>query len=205
MSAHVDDFVLDYLLGEMPESGRLALERHARACEQCKALVKDAADGLAAVALASQELSPSCKLKERIIETVLSARYRYAPFVDRLCELAAIGEKNAMDLLEHINDPKSWVDSPWPPLKMCAFKGGAGLEHSMVALAKLPVGGRFPLHRHVGEERYMILQGRCQEDDGRESKAGDVLVQPSGSQHAFVNIGDSELIFAVVVDDIELL
>jgi anti-sigma factor ChrR (cupin superfamily) len=42
-----------------------------------------------------------------------------------------------------------------------------------------------PDHRHLGEERLLILEGSLVETDGSEFRAGDLVVKPAGSSHAF--------------------
>jgi mannose-6-phosphate isomerase-like protein (cupin superfamily) len=63
-------------------------------------------------------------------------------------------------------------------------------------LVNAPPGGGPELHRHDYDEVIIVLEGHATcvaGDDGREVKAGDIVVIPAGTPHRFVNSGDRPL------------
>ena len=97
------------------------------------------------------------------------------------------------------------------------MKGGAGTtevirvldsgeyESGLKLIAKLVLrpGCSLGYHEHHGEsETFYILQGFGDFDDNgtvRQVKPGDVTFTPSGSGHALVNTGVSNLIFMALI------
>jgi anti-sigma factor ChrR (cupin superfamily) len=64
---------------------------------------------------------------------------------------------------------------------------------------RVPAGATFPLHRHIGEERVLVLQGGFEDQDGRVYRRGDEAWKPAGSEHSFVALPGPDLIYLVVL------
>jgi putative transcriptional regulator len=75
-----------------------------------------------------------------------------------------------------------------------------------VVLIRMAPGRGYPRHRHVGEERVLVLQGGYRDEAGRY-QAGDTVVQPPGSVHHPVALeGDEDcILLATALGGIELL
>lgn len=70
-------------------------------------------------------------------------------------------------------------------------------------LAVVPVGATIGFHAHAPHEQeiYIVVSGvgRMQVDDEEIGvSAGDVIVNPPGASHAFVNTGDTEVRLVVL-------
>ena len=66
-------------------------------------------------------------------------------------------------------------------------------------LVSITAGTTFPLHRHLGEERTLVLEGALSEADGTVYRPGDALTMPAESSHSFTVLPGAPLIFAVVL------
>lgn len=97
---------------------------------------------------------------------------------------------------------------------MCGGKGCTIIKHilgekelngkcGLYAEVTIPSDCSLGYHEHHGEsETYFILSGRGEYDDNgtiRPVKPGDVTFTPSGSGHALVNTGDTDLVFMALI------
>jgi putative transcriptional regulator len=64
-------------------------------------------------------------------------------------------------------------------------------------LLRFEPGSRFPSHRHVGEERLLVLEGAFIDDRGAEAHAGDERTLAPGSEHTLHIIGGARCVTAV--------
>ncbi len=60
-------------------------------------------------------------------------------------------------------------------------------------------GASFPLHKHLGEERTLIVEGSMRLSDGTVLRAGDVNFQPAGSEHSY-QVLDEGVIYALLLE-----
>jgi anti-sigma factor ChrR (cupin superfamily) len=65
-------------------------------------------------------------------------------------------------------------------------------------LVRFNPGVRFPLHRHTGVERVLVLEGSYEDSHGVLHRAGELREWPSETEHSF-RVGDAVCIFASVV------
>lgn len=165
----------------------------------------DELDPLVLDALASAlepAAAPAHGLRARLFGHI-TGRERFSPFLDRLITLFDLPEADTRREIEAINDP----DAEWEPmLDGCRFRdfdGGPALGDAHAGLIRLEPGAVFPNHRHVGEERMLLLQGRVRDTEGNEYRAGDWIVSADGSAHEMLAIGDEEVIYAAVVTALE--
>ena len=59
------------------------------------------------------------------------------------------------------------------------------------------------MHTHRGREVVLVLQGVTREGE-TIYRAGELCEMPDGSSHATKSVGEDELIYAVVVPDVEI-
>lgn len=141
---------------------------------------------------------PAASLRARLFGRI-GGRDRFLPFLDRLIALFDLSEDDTRREVDAITDP----DAEWEELvdgcKFRDFDGGPGLGEAHAGLIRLQPGSVFPNHRHVGEERILLLQGRVRDSAGNEFRAGDTLVSDDGTEHEMTAIGDEEVIYAAVV------
>lgn len=90
-------------------------------------------------------------------------------------------------LLNRVGTPVSaWADWPWAPFRagveVCWLHPGDGTAGASAHLRYQP-GASVPLHEHPDVEHILVLAG-SQYDDRTAYEAGDLAIQPPGSQHA---------------------
>ena len=145
---------------------------------------------------------PTSGLRARLFGAI-NGRERFSPFLDRLITLFDLPEDETRREIDAILDP----DAEWEPMiDGCSFRdfeGGPALGEAHAGLIRLQPGAVFPNHRHVGEERMLLLQGRVRDTDGNEYRAGDTIVSADGSEHEMLAIGDEGVIYAAVVVALE--
>ena len=82
-----------------------------------------------------------------------------------------------------------------------AVDGGPRVVGAVTEFMRLVPGARIPTHRHLGEERFFIVQGRAEDSDGTTLRRGRQYVFAAGSAHA-LEIRDSiDCIFAMVLEN----
>lgn len=159
--------------------------------------------GWEALALALPPSTPSAGLRGRLLASVAAPAGRFAPMIDRLAALIDAGAERAEALLEGLGDPGRWLPM-LPGIGLVHIEGGPAVAGADVGFVRIEAGVRFPFHRHLGDERVLVLQGEVLDDSGERARAGDLLAMPAGGAHAF-RAGDAEaLIYAVVVFGVEI-
>jgi quercetin dioxygenase-like cupin family protein len=159
----------------------------------------------AALRDAFAELAPPAKappqlLRERLLATVMRPRLRFAPLYGSLSQLFDLPDTELANLLERAAPPDEWVTTPIPGTQLFHLSGGPRVAHADNGLVRLRAGTRFPLHRHLGPERVLVLEGAyVDEQSGRTFRAGDLHEMPEGSEHAYTAVGDCDLLIAVSV------
>jgi anti-sigma factor ChrR (cupin superfamily) len=140
-------------------------------------------------------------LRTRLLSRVTGTD-RYLPFLDRVAEMFDLPEAQAQDHLHSIDRPDDW-DDMLPGVRFRDFDGGPALGEAHGGLIRLQPGTTFPQHTHIGRERVLILQGRMEDDTGKQYRAGDLIVSEDGTAHEFRAIGDQEVIYAAAVIALE--
>lgn len=145
---------------------------------------------------------PSATLRGRLMARV-GGPDRFLPFLDRLISLFDLPEDDTRREIDAVLDP----DAEWESLADgCTFRdfdGGPALGDAHAGLIRVQPGSVFPSHRHVGEERTLVLQGRVADEHGNEYRAGDMIVMLDGTEHELRAVGDQEVVYASVVVALE--
>jgi quercetin dioxygenase-like cupin family protein len=137
-------------------------------------------------------------LKQRLLGSVSRPRLRFAPLFGPLSELFDLGDIDLAGLFERAAKPEEWVSAPVPGVQLLHLTGGPRVAHADNGLVRLAAGVRFPRHRHLGNERVLVLQGGyVDEPSGRVYTAGAVHEMAEGSEHAYHALEDGELLLAV--------
>lgn len=76
----------------------------------------------------------------------------------------------------------------WSALPFRPFREGVAISPLLegrpaIALLRYDPGARVPLHEHTGAETILVLDG-SQSDEKGTYQAGDLVVNPAGSQHS---------------------
>lgn len=143
-------------------------------------------------------IPPPSALRGRLMARV-GGRDRFLPFLDRLVTLFDLPEDDTRREVDAILDPQAEWESLVPGCTFRDFDGGPALGEAHAGLIRVQPGSVFPSHRHVGEERTLVLQGRVADEHGNEYRAGDMIVMADGTEHELRAVGDHEVIYASVV------
>lgn len=160
------------------------------------------AEAFAALSLGLPPVAPAPGLRERLLAAAARPEQRWAPFASRLARLIDVAHDRARELLAAIVRPELW-QRLLPDVDLLHLQGGPAVAGADVGFVRVAAGAAFPEHRHVGDERVLILQGGYTDDRGQVARAGDLIELPAGSSHAFVALPGDDLIYAVVVGGVE--
>ena len=146
---------------------------------------------------------PPAALRARLLASADEPAARFAPFIDRLARLIDRSADRATELLERVarSAAGTWQAAAalGPGIELIHLDGGPAVAGADVGFVRIPAGGRFPYHEHLGRERVLILQGRLQDSDGQIYGPGDAIAMDAGSSHDFAALPGPALIYAVVV------
>jgi quercetin dioxygenase-like cupin family protein len=127
---------------------------------------------------------PSTELRGRLLEDV-AGRARYAPFEGRVARFFGLDPHDANAALESITQRVAWQPGPMPGMWTAKVPGRPKVPGQTAVFLRSDPGTHCPDHRHLGEERFLLLEGRLVERAGGAFEAGDLVVKPPGSSHAF--------------------
>jgi putative transcriptional regulator len=198
MNPH-EDLLLGFALGELDDAGMRAFEL---ACRASPSLAEEALalrESLAIVgALGPDVAPPSATLRARILAAA-EGRGTLASWADRLAQFFEISVDKARALLDAASEPDTWELDSLPGVGLIHLSAGPRLAGADAGLVRFPAGLHWPMHRHLGEERMLILSGGFRDDAGRTWGPGDELVMTPGSMHALDIVGDRPCVSAVTL------
>ncbi|HKA88887.1 MAG TPA: cupin domain-containing protein [Haliangiales bacterium] len=154
-------------------------------------------EALVALALALPPETPPPELRARVLAALPRAA-RFDAFVERIARMIDLGADAVRGLLGRI-DGAGWEPGP-PPARLLHLPYGPALAGVDVGFVHLPAGAAFPRHRHLGEERVLVLQGAYLDSDGTVVRRGDTAHMAAGSAHAFVALPGPDLVYLVVLE-----
>ena len=198
------DLIADLLMGFLPDARAAEVEARLED-EPILAAEYDALrEVLGALPLDLDPVGPPPALRRRILDAAEGGAERYAPMLERLGELFDVATATAREYAGRLFTNDGWEDL-LPGIAYLDLEGGPAAAGGRVGLVRMTPGARFPLHRHVGPERTLILQGALRDSSGVELHAGDHAEGDDGVEHWFEAIGDEELVYAVVVENVVIL
>jgi anti-sigma factor ChrR (cupin superfamily) len=142
---------------------------------------------------------PTDEQKRKLIEAI-EGRHRYAPFTGRVARLFDLDEASAGRTLQALVSPNAWIDGPLPGIRCAPVTVGPGCTGRMNMFIAGDAGARFPIHRHLGEERVLVMQGAFREDDGNVARPGDLVLKTADSAHDFVVLDGPTCVCAYSID-----
>jgi|SRR6185295_7086432 len=149
-------------------------------------------------AAAWNETAPGPGVRERLELALNEPPHRYAPFFARAAELFDLPESAVIAQLTRLKDPNVWAFAGLPGISSVRVDAGPGVREAETLFVRFNPGVRFPLHRHVGLERVLVLEGSYEDSTGVLHRAGELREWPSDTEHSF-RVGDETCIFASVV------
>lgn len=200
MTAHIADLIPDYALGTLRGEERARVETHVAGCPTCAAELADTASVVELIALSLEPVEPPPELRERIL-VAAAGESRFASFVDLVASLIDQSRELVRKLLDSIDDAAAWEPGPVAGTKLMHLPQGPALAGAgaVVGFVRVDPGVTFPYHRHLGDERVVILQGGLRDEDGSVARRGDIVDKPGETAHSFVAIGDVPLVYLVVL------
>ncbi len=198
MSAHVD--AAEHVLGLLSEREQRQAEAHLAACVSCAAEVRALREATTAIAAAAPAQPTPSYLRARLLASA-DARGRLAQYTAALARFLEVPEQRARALLDMIDEPAAWEPNPAgigmihlaPGPRYAAMGADAGL-------VRFPAGMVWPLHRHIGDELHLFLEGGIRIDQtGQELHPGDTLESKAGSEHSFRVLPDCDCVTAVIL------
>lgn len=157
------------------------------------------AEALSELAQALLPGAPSHAARERLLTSARSPALRWAPHFDKLAALFDLGEPQLLEIAESSARSERWENLPLAGVRLFHLIPGPALAGADAGLVSIPAGTSFPLHRHLGEERTLVLEGALREPDGTLYRAGDSLTRRADTSHAFQVLPGATLIYAVVL------
>ena len=142
--------------------------------------------------------TPSASLLARLELALSEPPHRYAPFFSQTAELFDLPEEALVAQLARLRDPNVWTFAGLPGIAKLRVEAGPALRDAETLLVRFNPGVRFPLHRHVGVERVLVLEGSYEDSNGVLHRAGELREWPSETEHSF-RVGGEVCIFASVV------
>jgi hypothetical protein len=137
-------------------------------------------------------------LRDKLLGSVARPRLRFAPLFGSLGELFDLGDLELAALFEAALGPSGWEQGPLPGLELFHLSGGARVAHADNGLVRLAPSTHFPMHRHLGSERVLVLEGGyVDEPSGKLYGPGDLHEMGAETAHAYVTVADRPTLFAV--------
>lgn len=196
---HLDDLVMDYVLGMLDGPTVATIEFHLGGCPPCRLAVSEVEEDLAAMTLALPRHAPGPGLRDRLLS---SARFHHGEALGRFFDLPP---SRARALLEALDAEASWVPGPHG-LRLMHLEGGASLAGADCGFVRMAAGSAFPRHDHLGEERHLVLEGLALDDRGLSFGPGDAFVMRKGEVHGLCAAPATDLLYALVVwEGVQLL
>jgi len=196
---HVADRVAELALGTLAADERASLEAHLEECSSCRDEVVRTRGALSGLGLAGAPRRPSAVARDRLLSEVRGPK-RLWPFTDRVAKLFDLGDVEVQGYFGRLDDERSWTPDPQVPgLSVCLVTPGPSVEAVLAGFGRFATGSHYPRHRHVGPERFLVLQGGLKFDDGSLGNPGDDLIGPTGTAHSFDVLPGPAFLAAVVL------
>ena len=139
-------------------------------------------------------------LRDRLLAQGIAGP-RFARYASTVAELLDLDEAAAEKLLEGLDDGQSWGPGLIPGMEQYDVTGGPAVSNAITGFLRLEAGLHFPEHKHLGDEKVLVIQGHFVDGVSGESFGpGDVVPMTAGSAHSFdVVDGGTDLVLLTVV------
>lgn len=144
--------------------------------------------------------APPSPLRDRIFASV-AAGGRWHRFAGSVAKLLDVTAERARQLLDGIDDPKSWNPGMLPGMELYHLEGDDAVPGAITGFIRFPGGVPVPDHKHFGEEIMLILAGRYIDSAGHEWGPGDIARMPAESEHNFQILPGPDLLYLVIVHE----
>jgi hypothetical protein len=142
-------------------------------------------------------VEPSPDVKARLLASAGGGALER--FAQRLGALYDVTVERARELLGLIERAASW-EPQGPGIGLVHFDGGPAYAAADCGFVRLAPGAIFPFHKHRGDEACVVLEGALFDaTNGHTLEAGDEYHQAEGTEHALINKGSVDCVFAARV------
>jgi putative transcriptional regulator len=194
MTGNIRELLPLYALGILDSDEAMVVERAIAADATLAAELAAYQQTADAIGTALTPIAPSPDVKLRLFASIGGGRFE--AFSARMATLFDVTVDRARELLGLIERPASWV-AQIPGISLVHFDGGPAAAAADCGFIRITPGAVFPPHSHLGEEAVTILCGQIHDvTNDRMVVAGDDYVQPEGTNHYLVCVGDEDCIFA---------
>jgi putative transcriptional regulator len=196
MTAHTSPAFGPLELEELAPVEQAEVRAHLAACDGCARSFAGAEEALSLLADGLATVAPPPALWDRIARSVEESD-ALVPVVAGLLDLP---EDGARGVLARMDDAGGWLDGPAPRCWYQEVPKGARRKGSLCALVKLAPGASFPQHRHLGQERTLVLRGTYQTDGGTRFAPGALHDMAPDSAHTLFAEAAGEVYYLAVVE-----
>ncbi|MGZ3451845.1 MAG: cupin domain-containing protein [Polyangiales bacterium] len=198
MTDHVIEELPEWALGILSPEESARVESHLSRCASCTAESRALLEASSAVALSLPHPQPSPQIFHRLLAAVES-KGRLARYTDALAKFFEITGEKARSLIDAIDEPRAWLQDP-SGIGLIHLAAGPRFAGADAGLVRFPAGMEWPLHRHVGPEHHLFLEGGIREDQtGLEFRAGDELIKDPSTEHSFHVLPERDCVVAVII------
>lgn len=183
-----------YAMGVLDASEAAEVERALAAHPELASELDHWREAIAAVSEMQEPVAPAAAVRARLLASLEPSRFDR--FVAPIAELFAVTVDGARAMLAKLDDAGAWRPL-LPGIDCIRVSGSSNPAQPQCAFVRVAPGTTFPWHRHLGEERSLVLHGGAHMSDGRDLRPGDVLVVDEQVEHDFIVEGDDPCIFAV--------
>jgi putative transcriptional regulator len=159
----------------------------------------DLLEALGLLALLLRPIPPSARSRERLLTTICQKPVRLLPFLERLATFFDLSMDRLQEILVEIDDPERWQRGPLPGMLLFHLEAGPRRAGADAGLVQLSPGFALPPHRHLGDERALVLEGGYREDTGRVFLPGDVHRMARGTLHGLRVFDEGPCLLALVL------
>jgi putative transcriptional regulator len=198
MSDHVLDLLPEWSLDLLSPDDAARVEAHLALCPGCAAEARALSEAASMVASGVRPIVPPPQIFERLVASIES-KGRLARFTDALARFFEISAERARALLDAVDQPGAWLRDP-SGIGLIHLAAGPRFAAADAGLVRFPAGMEWPLHRHIGAEHHLFLEGGIREDQtGLVYRAGDELLKAPNTEHSFHVLPDKDCVVAVII------
>jgi putative transcriptional regulator len=194
-----DELLFEYTMGTLGAAEAQAVEAALAASPELRATLRELEALAHELGEATTPLPPPESARLRLLEAV-STTERWSPFIAKLAELADLAEAQVRAVFTRAADLLNWEQTMLPHIALFHFDGGPRAAALDVGLVRVGRGMPSPIHRHIGDEWVLVLEGSFVDlMTGETHLPGDLVHRPPGSEHAFKVGDDADLVYVLVL------
>ncbi|HET7543743.1 MAG TPA: cupin domain-containing protein [Polyangiaceae bacterium] len=137
--------------------------------------------------------------RARLLAAVAQSDERYAPLFGKLMRFFDLSAEALRAIFERAANAADWEPGPVPGVSLFHFQGGPGVAGFDTGFVRFKKGMPHPLHRHLGDERVLVLEGGYFDHEQRWYGPGDFHDMSAGSEHSLQMSTERDVLLAVVM------